>query len=30
MLIAQASIESLTLLTADNQQAAYGVPVILA
>jgi PIN domain nuclease of toxin-antitoxin system len=30
MLIAQASIESLTLLTADKQQAAYGVPVILA
>ena len=30
MLVAQASLESLTLLTADKQQAAYGVPVILA
>jgi PIN domain nuclease of toxin-antitoxin system len=30
MLIAQASIESLTLLTADERQAAYDVPVILA
>ena len=30
MLVAQASLESLTLLTSDKQQAAYGVPVILA
>jgi PIN domain nuclease of toxin-antitoxin system len=30
MLVAQASLESLTLLTVDKQQAAYGVPVILA
>jgi PIN domain nuclease of toxin-antitoxin system len=30
MLVAQASVESLTLLTADEQQAAYDVPVILA
>jgi PIN domain nuclease of toxin-antitoxin system len=30
MLVAQASLESLTLLTADKQQAAYGIPVILA
>ena len=30
MLVAQASIESLTLLTADKRQAAYNVPVILA
>ena len=30
MLVAQASLESVTLLTADKQQAAYGVPVILA
>ena len=30
MLVAQASLESLTLLTADKQQAVYGVPVILA
>ena len=30
MLVAQASIESLTLLTSDERQAAYGVPVILA
>lgn len=29
MLIAQASIESLTLLTADERQAAYDIPVIL-
>ncbi len=29
MLVAQAAIESLTLLTADKQQAAYGVPVIV-
>jgi PIN domain nuclease of toxin-antitoxin system len=30
MLIAQAMAESLTLLTADRQQALYDVPVILA
>jgi PIN domain nuclease of toxin-antitoxin system len=30
MLIAQATLESLALLTADKQQAAYDVPVILA
>jgi len=30
MLIAQASLESLTLLTADARQAAYEIPVILA
>lgn len=30
ILIAQATIESLMLLTADKQQAAYDVPVILA
>ena len=30
MLVAQASVESLTLLTSDEQQAAYGVSVLLA
>jgi PIN domain nuclease of toxin-antitoxin system len=30
MLVAQASLESLTLLTADRQQSVYDVPVILA
>lgn len=30
MLIAQAMVESLMLLTADKQQTAYDVPVILA
>jgi PIN domain nuclease of toxin-antitoxin system len=29
MLVAQSAIESLTLLTADQRQAAYDVPVIL-
>lgn len=29
MLVAQAVIESLTLVTADKRQAAYEVPVIL-
>ena len=29
MLIAQASLESLTLLTADPEQAAYDVPMIM-
>jgi PIN domain nuclease of toxin-antitoxin system len=28
MLIAQASIESLTLVTADPQLAVYGVPIL--
>ncbi len=28
MLVAQARIEGLTLLTADRQLAAYGIPVI--
>ena len=30
MLVAQAGIESLVLLTADRQLEAYGVPVIVA
>ena len=30
MLVAQASLESLTLLTADPQLAAYGVPILQA
>jgi len=29
MLVAQAAMESLTLVTADKQQAAYEVPIIL-
>lgn len=29
MLVAQASVESLTLLTADKGQVSYGVPVML-
>ena len=30
MLVAQASMESLVLLTSDKQLAAYGVPVLMA